>query len=348
MESNEITDKEESRKCPMSKIDNTSKTILTYIRKRLKQKYGEDRPLRAVHAKSIGLVNAFIDVEKLSPELSIGLFRTPGRYDAFIRFTNGSPRIGADNKRSTKGMAIRIFPTGNRKLSDDEPAIAHQDIVLLTSQGFYPESYDLQLSGIITAIGKKVQSIANAFILSVISPFKAFRFFIGLLKTPNVLEETFYSCTPYKYGNKSIIKWAARPLKPVISIMPGKPGDNYLREKLIEDLSLDSRDEVAFELLVQFQESKTKEPIENTAVIWKTPFHRVAKITIPPQYIDTIERGQLDLNTYFCPGNAIKEHAPLGSVNMIRSQVYSALGKERIDFGTKKKNPVENTISMDQ
>jgi hypothetical protein len=330
MKLNEMTGKEKSGKCPMSRIDSISDTILDYIRKRLKKKYGKDRPLRAVHAKSIGLVKAVVEIEKLEEQFSVGLFNTPGKYEAWIRFTNGSPEIGPDNLIGTKGMAIKISQTENQDLSPNDPGVKEQDIILLSSRTFYPAACDLQLSGIITAIGNKIQSRANGIILAAISLCRALAFLKSRLITPNVLEETYYSCTPYAFGAKAAIKWAARPLKRIASVMPDKPGYNFLREKLIEDLSFKSRHAVAFELLVQFEDSTLKDPIENTAVIWNTPFHRVATIIIPQQYLDTIERGQLDQRMYFCPSHTIKDHEPLGSVNMIRSRIYETLARERL------------------
>src|SRR5687768_4357124 len=87
-------------KCPMAQIDSISERIIIYIRKKLRKKYGNDVPLRAFHAKSIGLVQAILEVDSLSPELSVGLFRQPGSYEAWIRFTNGSPNISADKNKA--------------------------------------------------------------------------------------------------------------------------------------------------------------------------------------------------------------------------------------------------------
>ena len=83
-------------------------------------------------------------------------------------------------------------------------------------------------------------------------------------------------------------------------------------------------------MFVQFHESEETEPIDDSGIEWKTPFHRVATITIPKQNIDTPERHKKDLDLTYSPGHSMIEHAPLGGVNMIRKKVYKQLAKERL------------------
>jgi hypothetical protein len=330
MTSQEMIDNQIMSKCPMAKIESISDRIINYIRKKLKKKYGNDIPLRGFHAKSIGLVEASLEVDNLPPELSVGLFRQPGIYEAWIRFTNGSPNITADGNKAARGMAIKI--TGNKTtvLSDSEPEVKEQDIILLSSRTFYPATCKSQMSGVRAAVGNKLEVILNALKLVILSPAKAFRFLNSRVITPNILEETYHSCTPYSFGDCKPIKWAARPLKIITDIMPEQPGENFLRQRLIRDLSQESKQAVAFELLVQFQQSEDKEPIDDSAIIWTGKFHKVATLKIPVQELDNPERINRDNQTSFCPGHTIKEHAPLGAVNLIRSQVYKALALERI------------------
>jgi hypothetical protein len=109
--------------------------------------------------------------------------------------------------------------------------------------------------------------------------------------------------------------------------MPRKPDDDFLQEKLIKDLGIVSNEEIVFALFVQFQEDEVTEPIDDTTIIWNTPFYQVATITLPKQNINTDEIMEMAIS--FCPGNAMPEHAPLGSVNMVRKKVYEQLAKER-------------------
>ena len=327
-------------KCPMAEINSISDKIIIYMKKKLRKKYGNDKPLRVFHAKSIGLVEAQIVVENnLEPRLRFGLFQEPKTYKAWVRFTNGSPNLTADSKKSARGMAIKVVDIENAVFYDEDslteidsnaPHAKVQDIILLSSRLFYPGPCRLQLSGTKAALGNLAEKFFYGLKLLFISFKKGSVFLKSRIITPDVLEEFYHSCSPYAFGPKDKIKWAARPLKTITSTMTENPGDNFLRQRLIQDLSAGSRHQVAFELLVQFQENEEKEPIEDSAVIWKTPFHRVAIITIPPQNPDTSEIKQKDEKMFFCPGHALLAHAPLGGLNQIRSIVYKKMAGERM------------------
>ena len=123
MTSQHIASKQIVSKCPMAQIDSISDRIINYIRSKLGKKYGNDIPLRAFHAKSIGLVEATLEVDSLPQELSVGLFRQPGIYEAWIRFTNGSPNPGEDSKKAARGMAIKIVFSGTGYYFAKQPNI---------------------------------------------------------------------------------------------------------------------------------------------------------------------------------------------------------------------------------
>ena len=325
---------ESNMKCPMEKIDGVSQNILSYIRKKLLKKYGEKKPSRGFHAKSIGLVKAECKVEEnLDGFLRTGLFKEPKTYDAWIRFTNGSSGFDSpDAGKNIRGMAIKILVTQSFELPFDNNAGKTQDIILFTSRVSIPGPVDKQpaiarfvMGSVLDRIWAGIKAAPYLSIRGVLA------FVKGTIKTPNILEELYYSATPYSFGEKKAIKWHARPLKTITSIMPENPRPNFLRERLISDLAKDAKDAVSFALCVQFQESEQTEPIEDPSVDWKTQIYQVATITIPRQNLDTPEREKENENMSFSPGHAIAEHAPLGWVNMIRKKVYEQLAKERLE-----------------
>ncbi len=319
--------------CPMKKIDSVSDNILAYIRKKLIKKYGDKKPPRAFHAKCIGLVRATIKTKSnLSAELKVGLFKDEEKeYKAWIRFSNGSSDFySPDAGRSVRGMAIKVRDVTSNKFIDPDPEGNTQDIILFTNSIHMPDTVSKQELIPKLVLGNKLVQFAAA--VGAALPFKigaAIKFLKQRIETPNILEEMYFSATPYKFGDKAI-KWHARPLKTITSTMPSNPGNNFLRKRLIDDLSEDSKQEVSFGLYVQFQNDEKTQPIEDPSIEWKTPFHQVAIINIQKQKgIDTHERAEQDLNMSFSPGHAMQEHAPLGGVNMIRRKVYGELGKER-------------------
>ena len=327
-------------KCPMAKIDSVSDEILRYIKKKLKQMYGDDKPYRAVHAKSIGLVEANFIIEKDLPDhLKIGLFKDPGKeYKAWIRFTNGDSKVKPDKGKHVRGMAIKVLDVSSTQYLDYDKEGNTQDFILFTSRISVPgqlgEQFLIPRIAMANCFGKFIAFIIAFFT----NKWKAIQEFLkGRIKTPNILEEMYFSATPYSYGADKA-KWHVRPLKTITNFLPENPRDNYLRERLISDLSENSNEEISFAFFVQFQENENTEPIEDPSVDWKTAFHRVATIILPKQDLDTDERKEKDKNMSFSPGHAIPEHAPLGAVNAVRRKVYETLAKERFEHPMKDKS----------
>ena len=323
-----VTQELESR-CPMEKIDSISNDIVSYIRKKLLKKYSGKKPLRGFHPKTIGLVAARLIVDNNLPDnLKAGLFKEPASYDAWIRFSNCNGTVSADRKSAVRGMAIKVLNVKSDKFMDADPEGKTQDILLFTSRVSIPGPFKKQVLIPRTILGNFFEIIwANIKTLP-ISIRSVITFFKGYIKASSILEQKYFSATPYSFGEK-VIKWHTRPLNTITSAMPSKRGPDFLRERLIKDLSNDSKDEISFGLFVQFQENEETEPVEDPSVNWKTTFHRVATITLPKQDIDTEEREKKVINISFSPGHAMQEHAPLGCVNMIRRKVYAQLSRER-------------------
>ena len=308
--------------CPMANLNDVSQKVIVYIRGILKKKYGKQPFKKAFHTKTIGLVKATLTVNKdLRPELRIGLFKEEKTFNAWIRFSNASPGITKDKKRGVRGMAIKVLDANDKGQS--------QDLILSTSPIFGTANANQQLTAVKLALGNWLEKLVSGIILFFTGLGGAIRFFRTFIKTPNVLEEVYYSGTPYLFGDKKAIKWHVRPLKTITSTMPRKPAGNFLRQRLIQDLK-QPKEEISFALFVQFQTNNEKEPIDDATVAWTTPFYKVATITLPRQEIDTETRIEEDTRIHFSPGNAIPEHAPLGSINMVRKKVYEQLAKDRL------------------
>jgi hypothetical protein len=307
---------------PMANLNDVSQKVIDYIRGALKRKYGKHSINKAFHTKTTGLVKATVTVNSnLRPELRVGLFKEERTYNAWIRFSNATPGITKDKKRCVRGMAIKILEANDK----GQP----QDIILSTSPVAGTATGAQQLNAVKLVLGNRFEKLVSGCILFFTGLAGAIRFLRTFIKTPNVLEEIYYSGTPYLFGDKKAIKWHVRPLKTITSSMPRNPDDDFLRQRLIQDLR-QPKEEISFALFVQFQTNNEKEPIDNATVAWKTPFYKVATITLPKQDIDTGQRNEEDKRISFSPGNAIPEHAPLGSINMVRKKVYEQLAKDRL------------------
>ncbi|MGZ5134370.1 MAG: hypothetical protein ACXWCG_04440 [Flavitalea sp.] len=337
LKQNDLIEQEFAVGCPMAKIDSKkvdsiSNKILRFLRKKLKKKYKDARPGRIFHKKTIGLANAELTINKNLPEfLKQGLFREEKSYKAWIRFTNGSPDDEPDIKKAARGMAIKILDVGGFEFLDMDPEGNTQDIILFNNPTFTPGLAELQLAGVKAATAGNLFKSGVAAVPIFLRQLRAGIAFLRFARilTPSVLEEIYYSGTPYSFGSGSAIKWRARPLKTLTSIMPKNPSRNYLRDRLKKDLS-DPKEEISFELSIQFCQNPRTEPIDDSTVEWKTKFHPIGTITLPKQNIDTNERQKKSKQLSFCPGHSIKEHAPQGGVNLVRMKVYKILANERL------------------
>lgn len=81
------------------------------------------RAVRDAHAQGYGLVRAEFEIlPGLPAPYAQGIYATPGKHDAVIRFSNGSPHAGADlGLGSATGIAVKIFDVPGKTLLDDEP-----------------------------------------------------------------------------------------------------------------------------------------------------------------------------------------------------------------------------------
>jgi hypothetical protein len=317
----------------MAQVSADGQKVIGYLLRKVRKLYGDRRPRRIFHAKSIGLVEAELIVAAgLEPELQIGLFAAPGKYTAWIRFTNGSKTVSPDGEKTVRGMAIKILGVeGTPCTHATQPGM--QDLVLSTSRTFSPGSGPYALSGVTAALGTGLAKAAGA-VRVFLRYFSGSILFIrkASIQTPDILEENYYSGTPYAFGSRAV-KWYARPIKTITSVMPEHPAPDFLHTRLMQALAKKAgekvRDPVGFDLFVQFQHDEHTEPIDDSTVVWRTPFKKVARINIPPQQIDGPERERLDLTMSFCPGNALLDHQPLGTINRVRVDAYRAMAKDR-------------------
>lgn len=84
---------------------------------------GIGRAVRDAHAKGYGLVKGEVEIlGGLPEEYAQGIYATPGRHGALVRFSNGSPHAGADARlgRAT-GLALKMFDIDGPTLLEDEP-----------------------------------------------------------------------------------------------------------------------------------------------------------------------------------------------------------------------------------
>ncbi len=98
-----------------------------------------DEVLRGVHPKSHGCVDAdFIVNKKIDRDYRVGLFKSPGKYKAKIRYSNAAVLNLPDlheNKNGSRGMAIKVLGVKGPVMLEDG-GVRNQDFLMVNTPEF--------------------------------------------------------------------------------------------------------------------------------------------------------------------------------------------------------------------
>lgn len=323
--------------------------LMTYFHIQQARLLGRFR--RGQHTKDTGCLKGEFRVESGLPEwLRIGVFRESQRFDAIIRFSNGSFKIQSDRKGDGRGMAIKLLGVDGKKALPPEDLAngsdSEQDFIMVNNPIFpfpdvsaYRRFFRLrkrlgdQLGKLLFFLPRpRLRQIAQATIDAQVS---------------NPLEIQYWSMSPYRLGQRAM-KFSARPttganLPPTAPVNPAQ--DNFLFDALAERIKLG---DVHFDFMVQCQTDPEKMPIEDVSIEWKEPesdveidpsqptskFIKVATVKIPqqdPAAENLKEFRESCENKVFSPWHALEAHQPLGGINRLRKVAYreSALRRRR-------------------
>ncbi|MBP7282394.1 MAG: catalase [Leptospiraceae bacterium] len=286
---------------------------------------------RALHRKQLcGLKANFQVLDNLPDYAKQGLFASPANYNAWIRISNGGVDVKSDSAPDIRGFAIKVLGlNGPSALGNGNTQ--HQDFTLINQPAFAFSKSAPFISLVLAASESPFALVKHLF--------GSYGFFGGIQKVTataktfgrpfsGFLTETFYSAAPIACG-----EYAAR-----VRLVSKLNKSNYTSNK--SDLSLDiknilTKEEVVFDLQLQFFVDEKITPIEDASVDWdetEAPYITVAKLTIPKQDFDSEEGKKLSLETektFFDPWNALLSHRPLGDVMRTRKYIYYASQKER-------------------
>lgn len=278
---------------------------------------------RDAHPKHHGCVKAHWSVEfsQLPDDLRVGPFDPQSEFEAWIRFSNGSPngRTANDADADVRGMAVKLMnvPGANS---------GSQDFVMMTSPRFFTRDADdyLQLHRAIEGGGLSLVAYLathpkNAWILN-----------NARVTGHNPMGFTYFSAVPYKLGRLPM-RYKFAPCtnqEPLFKADERNP--NYLSTALARGL----RERGAcFEVWVQPNLDPKRNPTEDPRLEWDeavSPFLHAARLTIEKQTgITTPEMNAFCENLSFNPWHTIPELRPMGQINRIRKATYDAVSKFR-------------------
>ncbi len=313
------------------------------IEKSIRQQYPLGSARRDAHPKAHGCVKAeFHVLETLPDRLAKGIFIPGKTYQAWIRFSNGSPdATQADINRDARGMAIKVLGVPGKKLLENEDQATTQDFIMINHPVFFANDPDRYLSLMGDQNSKSFfRKLHIPFALGVKGTLIALKTISKRISNP--LQTRYWSMVPYQLGtgpDRQAIKYSALSCSATTDPIPDKPGHDFLRDALRNTLQ---RGDACMEFLVQPRKS-TRMDVEDSMTEWKeaqATFYPVATIRIPQQVFDTPDQNKFCENLSFTPWHALPEHKPLGVTNRLRKVIYDRISRVRHEMNsTKRQEP---------
>jgi catalase len=337
-------------------VDHIIQQLKAKITERRQQEHLDFCP-RDAHAHHHGIVTAeFTVASDLPAPLRVGLFATPKTYPAYIRFSNAG---GEDHDADVdfRGMAIKVLGVEGERalpplLPEDERTT--QDFHLVNCPVFFAENPERMVTFLrIRADIRKARrerrwprywrlkiELAQRFPRTLQA---------GIVWNP--LQVAYFSQTPYRWGSESVVKYQARPRRPG---WPLSGSSNPIRIVVVEGVAfvcrriravdylrlamarmIEQGHDILFDFLIQRQTDPLDMPIDDPTRLWderRSAFIPVATIRIPARANrDFRSPTQMKLAEDMCfsPWHALQSHAPLGSVNEARREVYRRMAEYR-------------------
>jgi hypothetical protein len=298
---------------------------------------------RDAHPKHHAIVRAEFRVDEVPADLRHGIFAAPGMYPAWIRFSNGSPTPNPDARKDQRGMAIKLLDVPGPKMLSGESNGRTQDFVLASAPCFFIRNVRDYVQFTHAATSNSKLRLLAYFFRGL--PWHWRLHELGALNrslhhAEDMLVLRYWSQTPYRLG-PHIVKYSARPIRPLAPETAGAGTPDYLRERLAVRLA---REAVTYEFLVQRRTDPAAMPVDDATIEWdeaRAPFERVATIVIPVQRFDSSAQMTMAEQISYTPWHTRPEHEPVGVVNRTRRVVYETVSALRHELnGTMQCEPV--------
>ena len=306
-------------------------------------------PLRAVHAKSHGLLEGELEVDSdIAPALAQGLFAKPGRYPVVMRFSTIPGDVLDDSVSVPRGLALKVIGVEGERLPGSEGDVT-QDFVLVNGPAF--NSPNLKVFGAnmkqLAATTDKAEWAKKAFSgvaqvieagIEALGGESVTLTTLGGQAETHVLGETYYSQSAFRWGDH-IAKVSVTPVSDGLRALkdkhvPVKGRPNGLREAVIEHFASQGGE---WDVRVQLCTDLGDMPIENPHKQWdedKSPYLPVGRITVKPQTAWSEDRSRaVDDGMAFSVWHGLAAHQPLGSVNRARKRAYDMSARFRAEHG---------------
>jgi len=330
------------------RFDDNLQTVIAKTERYIAQSVtteGTGRAVRDAHAKGYGLVRGEVEIlDRLPAEYAQGIYATPGRHDALIRFSNGSPHAGADARLGgATGLALKIFGITGPTLLEDEPDTHTFDYANINAPVFFcntVEHYLFIQDLFIDAPRYFAQGTSgrHRFYQDFVTgkgtldqdhwAWDELLAFLRVLQSPpvNLLLSTYWTMGAVRHGDY-IAKVRFAPVPSFAERVARRDLDlasaaEVYRPALIAEL----RDRpYEFDIQVQLCADLARMPVEDVTVEWPEQLSRfvtVAKLRFPQQDVSDDDNLEKMDALSFTPWRATAEHRPLGNIMRVRKEVY--------------------------
>lgn len=303
------------------------------------------RAVRDAHAKGYGLVRGEVEIlGQLPAEYAQGIYATPGRHDALIRFSNGSPHAGADARLGgATGLALKIFGIDGPTLLEDEPNTHTFDYANINAPIFFCNTVEHYLF-----IQELFLEAPAYFAQGTPGRHRFYKDFVtgkgtldedhwawdelfaflkvAQLPPVNLLLSTYWTMGAVRHGDYiAKVRFAPVPAfadKVVQRDLDLGSAPEVYRPALVAEL----RDRpYEFDIQVQLCTDLAQMPVEDVTVEWPealSQFITLAKLRIPQQEISSDDNLEKMDALSFTPWRVTAVHRPLGNIMRARKEVY--------------------------
>ncbi|WP_372411655.1 catalase family protein [Streptomyces luteireticuli] len=327
-------------------------TILEFERNSVRSE-GGNRAVRFAHAKAYGLVRGVFEIlDGIPPEYAQGVYARPGTHDCLVRYSNGLSHLGADRGLGkVVGMATKVFGIEAETALEDEPRTGTMDFNMINAPVFFcnTAAHYRFLARIFIDLpkyragGKKGNhQLFHDWVTGygTLPPEDwawdelGALLRVGMLaRWQNLLLSSFWSMGAVRHGDH-IAKLRIRPTEAsaaAIGIRDLDPSGEaeVFRPALVEELA---RHGCEFDFQVQLCRSLEEMPIDDLTVEWPedlSPFVTVARLRFPRQDIGGDGNLAAADGISITPWRCAAEHAPVGSIQRLRKEVYRRSSVER-------------------
>ena len=311
----------------------------------------EGRAVRDAHATGFGLARGVVEIlGGLPAEYAQGIYATPGRHEAMVRFSSGSAHTGPDALLGPVcGMGLKLFGIPGPTLLEDEPDSGTFDYANINAPIFFCNTVEhyvfiqqlfLQI-GVAPPAGEtpeEKRARLHRFLYDWVTgmgklppeewAWDELGAFLRLkqVKPINLLLSTFWTMASVRHGDY-IAKVRVAPAQEYADRVTRRTLDLASAREVFRPALVAELQERPYEFDIQVQLCVDLEhmPVEDVTVVWPealSPFVTVAKLRLPRQDIGGEDNFAKMDATSMTPWRVTEEHRPLGNIMRSRKEVY--------------------------